>query len=70
MFAVGLDNVKNPVNVGAALRAVKAFGGCALLTSGKRIGANSAAVGADRDIPVINLPDLFDGIPVDSFRWP
>jgi tRNA(Leu) C34 or U34 (ribose-2'-O)-methylase TrmL len=65
MFAIGLHNPKNPINVGHVLRAADAYGAAAVCVSGSRISARSSTdvSCAYRRIPVLRGNDLQDLIP-------
>jgi tRNA(Leu) C34 or U34 (ribose-2'-O)-methylase TrmL len=63
MFSIGLDNCKNPVNLGAAIRAVACFDGQTVHFSGKRMTPKLAAVGHNTSVPVFHHEDVMQGIP-------
>ena len=52
MFAIGLDNAKNPINIGHCLRAAHAYGASMLAVSG-----------AMNHIPLVRTDNLHDAIP-------
>ncbi len=63
---VALDNVKNSVNVGGAVRAARCYGATFLVMSGRlnRV-KHPAAVKGYRHLPVIRVPNVFDALPYD-----
>ena len=64
MFAVGLDNAKNPHNIGHALRACHAYGAAMLAVSGSRaIRSATDVTAAYRRIPLIRCENIRDAIP-------
>lgn len=63
MFSVGLDNIKNPINLGSAIRAVACFGGQTVHFSGKRMSPKCADVGHSTRVPVFHHDDIMQGIP-------
>lgn len=63
---IGLDGVKNPSNVGSALRAAYAFNVTMLAASGRRYRRSSTdTVCAYRHIPLIQCDDLHSVMPFD-----
>lgn len=68
LFAVGLDNPKTNVNVGAVIRAVDVYGGQMVAVSGHRYSAAATdTMKGHRRIPVLhNLDDLHAVVPFDS----
>lgn len=63
MFSIGLDNIKNPHNLGSAIRAVGCFGGNMVIHSGSRLKPGSSHVGFDKHVPTIHTPDVLSCIP-------
>lgn len=63
MFAIGLHNPTNPINVGHVLRAADAYGASMVATTGSRIRSITDTSGARHRIPVIRGDDLHDLIP-------
>lgn len=63
MFSIGLDNIKNPHNLGSAVRAVACFGGNIVIYSGSRMKPGSSAVGHQGIIPIIPTADILSVIP-------
>lgn len=64
MFAIGLDNPQNPINVGHVLRAADAFGAAMVAITGNcRIKSVADTSGAAFKIPVIRGTSLHDSIP-------
>ena len=64
--AIGLDNPKNNLNVGSAMRAVGVYKASMLAVSGKRIGAGSTdTMKHHKHIPLLHADDIFDLIPFD-----
>ena len=64
--AIGLDNAKNPINVGAALRAVGVYEAAFLAVSGRRYEqASTDTMKAHRHFPLIQVNDLHDVVPFD-----
>lgn len=65
MFAVGLDNPKNKLNIGHILRASEAYGAALVAISGERFGMKSPTnvSSAEKRIPVLRGDDLHDLIP-------
>ena len=65
-FAVGLDNPKSAVNVGAALRATGVYGGAFMATSGKRYGRSLTDPQKQyRHLPLIRHANIKEMIPYD-----
>ena len=65
---VGLDNPKNSLNVGHALRACGVYGAAGLYTGGERNRYRRAptdTMRAYRHIPLLQVPDLHDVVPFD-----
>ncbi len=64
--AIGLDNPKNGINVGQALRAAANYGAAFVAASGKRCkpGETDASL-AYRNLPFLRPKDLFDLLPYD-----
>lgn len=65
MFAVGLDNPKDKLNIGHILRASEAYGASLVAISGDRLPMKSATnvSSAEKRIPVLRGDDLHDLIP-------
>lgn len=63
MFAVGLSNPKNEINVGHVLRAADAYGASLVAITGRRVRGNTNTSNAERSIPVLRGDDLHDLIP-------
>jgi tRNA(Leu) C34 or U34 (ribose-2'-O)-methylase TrmL len=66
--AIGLDNPKNGVNVGGALRAAGVYGASLVVLGGerpKKIRHCSDTMKAWRHIPMVLVDDVFDAIPFD-----
>ena len=64
--AIGLDNPKNTINVGSAMRAVGVYKASMLAISGKRIGAGSTdTMKHHKHIPLLHANNIFDLIPFD-----
>lgn len=63
MIAIGLDNIKNSINLGAVIRACACFNANMVITSGKRISPGITSVGHQRNIPVIRTDDIMSVIP-------
>ena len=64
--AIGLDNPKNTINVGSAMRAVGVYKASMLAISGKRIGAGSTdTMKHHKNIPLLHADNIFDLIPFD-----
>jgi len=63
---IGLDSVKNNLNVGSALRAAHIYGAAFLAASGKRykVAPTDTMKGA-RHLPLIQVSDLRDVVPFD-----
>jgi tRNA(Leu) C34 or U34 (ribose-2'-O)-methylase TrmL len=63
---IGLDNPKDPANVGAALRAAYAFNIAMLATSGQRYKrASTDTLSAYKHLPLVQCADLRDVVPFD-----
>lgn len=63
---VGLDNVKSPVNLGAAMRAVGVYEASGLFFTGKRCKPGPTdTMKHYRHIPLFNVDNLHDVIPFD-----
>lgn len=64
--AIGLDNPKDSVNVGSALRAAGVYGAAFVAASGKRFGsAPTDTMKHYRHLPLLRPVDLFDLLPYD-----
>lgn len=65
--AVGLDNPKNKLNVGSALRACAVYRAAFLAVSGHRWGARHSTdtMKTWRHMPLLQVNDLHDVIPFD-----
>lgn len=64
--AIGLYNPKTPHNVGSVLRAAGCYGSAMVAKTGKRYpGACTDTMKAFRDLPLLQVDDLFDVIPHD-----
>jgi len=63
MYAIGLHNPKNEINVGHVLRAADAYGASMVAITGKRVRGPTNVSGAERTIPVLRGDDLHDFIP-------
>jgi tRNA(Leu) C34 or U34 (ribose-2'-O)-methylase TrmL len=62
--AIGLDNPKNNINVGAALRAAGVYGAAFVAASGHRVSsAKTDTMKAFRHLPLLRPDDIFDVIP-------
>lgn len=63
---IGLDNPKNSINVGGALRAAGVYGAAAVVASGRRLGSSQADTKKEyRRIPLLRVDDIFDILPYD-----
>lgn len=64
---VALDNPKNGINVGSALRAAHCYDAAGLVVGGRRlpIRACTDPQKAYRHLPVFRTEDVFDSIPFD-----
>lgn len=63
---VGLDNPKNHINIGAALRAVGVYGGTMLAVSGTRYSkCGTDTMRHHRHLPLLQVADLKEVIPYD-----
>lgn len=64
--AIGLDNPKNSINVGSALRAAGVYGAAFVAASGSRLRPASTDTGKCwRHLPFLRPRDLFDLLPYD-----
>lgn len=64
--AIGLDNPKNNINVGAVLRAAGVYGAAFVATTGARYGrAPTDTIKAYRHLPLLQPKELRDIIPFD-----
>jgi tRNA(Leu) C34 or U34 (ribose-2'-O)-methylase TrmL len=64
--AVGLDNPKNDINVGSAMRAAGCFGAKFVAASGVRFGSGiTDTMKTYRHLPLLRPTDIFDVIPYD-----
>ena len=64
--AVGLDNPKNSVNVGAALRAAGAYGAAFVAASGRRFGPGPTdTMKRYKHLPFLRPDDIFNVLPYD-----
>ncbi len=63
---VALDNPKNSINVGGAVRAARCYGATFLVMSGRlnKIKHPSAVRGY-RHLPIVRVPDVLDALPYD-----
>ncbi len=66
--AIGLDNAKDPKNIGGALRAAHCFGSSMVAVSGARAVRRWGQIPTDttkahRHIPLLRVDDVFDVIP-------
>ena len=65
-FGVGLDNPKNSMNVGAALRATGVYGGAFLAASNHRYTkASSDTMCFVKHLPLFQVDNLHDVVPFD-----
>ena len=63
---IGLDNPKNPNNVGSALRAAGVYGAAWVAASGKRFGsAPTDTMKHYRHLPLMRPSDVLDLLPYD-----
>lgn len=63
---IGLDNPKDSVNVGSALRAAGCYGAAFVAASGKRFGAGPTdTMKVYRHLPFLRPNDVFDLLPFD-----
>jgi len=63
---IGLDNPKNDINVGAALRAAGIFGCSMIAASGQRYShAPTDTMKSYKHLPLLHAEDLHDVIPYD-----
>jgi tRNA(Leu) C34 or U34 (ribose-2'-O)-methylase TrmL len=63
MFALGLSNPLNPINVGHVLRAADAYGAAMVAITGSRVRSATNVSAAETRIPVMRGTDLRDLIP-------
>jgi len=64
--AIGLDNPKNSVNVGSALRAAGVYGAVFVAASGRRYGSGPTdTMKHYRHLPLLRSADVFDLLPYD-----
>jgi tRNA(Leu) C34 or U34 (ribose-2'-O)-methylase TrmL len=64
--AIGLDNPKNNLNVGSALRAAKCYGAAFVAASGHRVASDvTDTYKTYRHLPLLRPNDIFDVIPYD-----
>jgi tRNA(Leu) C34 or U34 (ribose-2'-O)-methylase TrmL len=63
MFAVALNNCKNPINLGHVMRAAHAYGASMIVTTGNRVKSATDVSSAYNYIPVIRTDDLHSVIP-------
>ena len=66
--AIGLDNPKNSLNVGSALRAAGCFGAAMVAVGGNRNKYRRAptdTMAAHRHLPLVIVADVFDALPFD-----
>jgi tRNA(Leu) C34 or U34 (ribose-2'-O)-methylase TrmL len=64
--AIGLDNPKNSINVGSALRAAGVYGAAFVAASGKRYGSGQTdTMKHYRHLPLLRPQDVFDLLPYD-----
>lgn len=62
---IGLDNPKDPLNVGAAMRAVGAYNAAMLAVRGNRFNRKTDTHKSYRHIPLLFCDNLHDVIPYD-----
>jgi tRNA(Leu) C34 or U34 (ribose-2'-O)-methylase TrmL len=63
---IALDNPKNSINIGSALRACGVYGAAMLITSGCRYRkVPTDTMCAVKHMPLIQVEDVFDAIPYD-----
>ena len=63
---IGLDNPKNKINVGSAMRAAAVYGALFVAVSGKRYGsAITDTMKAYRHLPLLRPKNLLDLLPYD-----
>ena len=66
MATIGLNMPKNNMNVGSVLRAAGCFGAELVVTTGRRYRkACTDTMKAHKNIPLLRLEDIFDGVPYD-----
>ena len=64
--AIGLQNPKSPVNIGAVLRACGCYEASLLVTTGTRYHRTAPDTGAAyRHLPLLQVEDLHDAVPFD-----
>lgn len=64
--AIGLDNPKNSINVGAALRAADIYGAAFVAASEKRLTPGPTnTLKSYRHLPLLRPNDIFDLLPYD-----
>lgn len=64
--AIGLDNPKDSVNVGSALRAAGVYGAAFVAASGRRYGSGPTdTMKHYRHLPLLQPADVFDLLPYD-----
>lgn len=63
VFALGLHNPLNPINVGHVLRAADAYGASMVAMTGKRLRSPTNVSHAEHRVPVLRGPDLHALIP-------
>ena len=64
--AIGLDNPKNDINVGSAMRAAGCLGAAFVAASGVRFGSGiTDTMKTYRRLPLLRPKDIFDVIPYD-----
>jgi tRNA(Leu) C34 or U34 (ribose-2'-O)-methylase TrmL len=69
-FAIGLEHVKNDVNVGGVLRAAQNFGASLVFTVGRRFKQQPSNTGkADRHLPVLNFETWDDYMRHSPYGW-
>lgn len=62
--AIGLDRCKNPMNLGAVLRAAHCYDASLVVVGGGRVAKSSTdTTKAWRHIPCMEVPSVMDGIP-------
>lgn len=65
-FAIGLDNPKDPANIGGVLRAAGCFGAAMVAATGKRYQRHAAdTMKASRHLPLLQVDDLHSVVPFD-----
>lgn len=68
--AIGLDNPKNPINVGGTLRAAGCYGAALVVIGGKRMPKHLGRIPTDtqkayKHLPTLVIEDLRNAIPFD-----